>query len=236
MSTLTSSPSPAASPRSPFSAHYATSQRLIRSPRIPAYSSSATRPRTAGTATAPAPVPSPRFQQQTPVNKPQTADAGTQYTPKGLPPTARQSASDSKRKDPSQSSPMNPSTSTDQSLPQQPSEPRPEQADAPNANTVGPDGDTATNLPSRPAADKSDTDATISPSAFKRPRTEENIKIMPLQYETCNAKDLGMLISNMLMELIRLNDQIPLNGRLTRFHSRYDSYKQINPLALLVLT
>ncbi|KAF1353537.1 cyclin-domain-containing protein [Delphinella strobiligena] len=112
---------------------------------------------------------------------------------------------------------MNPSTSTDQSLNQPPPEPHPEQADAPNANTTGSDGDTATKLPSRPVAD---TDATLSPSASKRPRTEENIKVMPLQYETCNAKDLGMLISNMLMELIRLNDQIPLNGRLTRFHSR----------------
>lgn len=44
---------------------------------------------------------------------------------------------------------------------------------------------------------------------------------MPLKYETCEPKDLGVLISNMLMELIRLNDQIPLrDGRLTRFHSR----------------
>jgi hypothetical protein len=44
---------------------------------------------------------------------------------------------------------------------------------------------------------------------------------MPRQYETCNPKDLGVLIANMLMELIRLNDQIPLrDGRLTRFHSR----------------
>lgn len=44
---------------------------------------------------------------------------------------------------------------------------------------------------------------------------------MPRAYETCSAKELGLLISNMLMELIRLNDQIPLrDGKLTRFHSR----------------
>jgi hypothetical protein len=44
---------------------------------------------------------------------------------------------------------------------------------------------------------------------------------MPLKYETCNPKDLGALVANMLMELIRINDQIPLrDGRLTRFHSR----------------
>lgn len=44
---------------------------------------------------------------------------------------------------------------------------------------------------------------------------------MPRAYENSNPKDLGVLIANMLMELIRLNDQIPLrDGRLTRFHSR----------------
>lgn len=44
---------------------------------------------------------------------------------------------------------------------------------------------------------------------------------MPILYQNCNAKALGHLISNMLMELIRLNDRIPLrDGRLTRFHSR----------------
>ena len=44
---------------------------------------------------------------------------------------------------------------------------------------------------------------------------------MPLQYETCDVQDLVLLISNMLLELIRFNDEIPLrDGRLTRFHSR----------------
>ena len=44
---------------------------------------------------------------------------------------------------------------------------------------------------------------------------------MPEQYETCDVKELVLLISNMLMELIRFNDEIPLkDGRLTRFHSR----------------
>lgn len=59
-------------------------------------------------------------------------------------------------------------------------------------------------------------------AAPKRPRTGSHpAKIMPRKYETCNVKDLGLLIANMLMELIRLNDQIPLrDGRLTRFHSR----------------
>ena len=44
---------------------------------------------------------------------------------------------------------------------------------------------------------------------------------MPEHYETCDVKELVTLISNMLMELIRFNDDIPLKeGRLTRFHSR----------------
>lgn len=59
-------------------------------------------------------------------------------------------------------------------------------------------------------------------SAPKRARPEPGeSRMMPIKYETCNPKDLGVLIANMLMELIRLNDQIPLrDGRLTRFHSR----------------
>ncbi|KAI9727040.1 MAG: hypothetical protein M1834_008566 [Cirrosporium novae-zelandiae] len=46
-------------------------------------------------------------------------------------------------------------------------------------------------------------------------------KVMPRRYEICNTHDLVVLIADMLMELIHLNDDIPLrDGRLTRFHSR----------------
>lgn len=46
-------------------------------------------------------------------------------------------------------------------------------------------------------------------------------RIMPIRYETCNTRDLVILIASMLMELIRYNDAIPLrDGQLTRFHSR----------------
>ncbi|KAL9102473.1 MAG: hypothetical protein Q9163_002373 [Psora crenata] len=56
----------------------------------------------------------------------------------------------------------------------------------------------------------------------KRSRTAKpTVKTMPAKYETCDTKDLVVLISNMLLELIRHNDDIPLQeGRLTRFHSR----------------
>jgi Cyclin len=47
------------------------------------------------------------------------------------------------------------------------------------------------------------------------------VKLMPMQYEHCDPKDLAILISSMLMELIRYNDALPLrDGHLTRFHSR----------------
>ena len=79
----------------------------------------------------------------------------------------------------------------------------------------------------RPAveSDLIPTDASIvlpaSPAKRARPQ-EPNVKVMPLQYETCDVKDLGVLISDMLMELVRLNDGYPLrDGTLTRFHSRY---------------
>ncbi|KAI5240848.1 cyclin-domain-containing protein [Aureobasidium subglaciale] len=153
------------------------------------------------------PTSSPALQSlshaRTPISKPMTADAGTQYTPEGFPPTANRVAGNKRRG----SSPPPPSMT-----------PRPE-----------------TDLPERPGhADTPDMSApgvvAESPSLTKKPRTQPatqpiaqldpNIKIMPLKYETCNPKDLGYLISNMLMELIRLNDKLPLNGRLTRFHSR----------------
>lgn len=58
--------------------------------------------------------------------------------------------------------------------------------------------------------------------AAKRHRSENpTIKIVPSQYENCDSRNLVILISSMLMELIRHNDTIPLHdGRLTRFHSR----------------
>jgi hypothetical protein len=60
------------------------------------------------------------------------------------------------------------------------------------------------------------------PPSPKRSRADgQGIKYMPKEYKYCDVKDLGLLISDMLLELIRLNDRIPLqDGILTRFHSR----------------
>jgi hypothetical protein len=69
---------------------------------------------------------------------------------------------------------------------------------------------------------ESSTVLQVPASPAKRARPQEpDVKVMPLQYETCDVKDLGVLISDMLMELVRLNDGYPLrDGTLTRFHSR----------------
>ncbi|USP80597.1 uncharacterized protein yc1106_07871 [Curvularia clavata] len=58
----------------------------------------------------------------------------------------------------------------------------------------------------------------VPASPAKRARAEEpSLKIMPIRYELCDVKDLGVLISDMLMELVRLNDGYPLrDGTLTR--------------------
>lgn len=73
--------------------------------------------------------------------------------------------------------------------------------------------------------DGADTAPQEQASPAKRARPQEpNVKVMPLKYEWCDVKDLGVLISDMLMELVRLNDGFPLrDGQLTRFHSRYNS-------------
>ncbi|KKK26772.1 hypothetical protein ARAM_000387 [Aspergillus rambellii] len=59
-----------------------------------------------------------------------------------------------------------------------------------------------------------------SQSKRLRPAKPE-VKNLPTRYELVDTRDLVVLISSMLMELIRFNDKIPLHqGRLTRFHSR----------------
>lgn len=67
---------------------------------------------------------------------------------------------------------------------------------------------------------QSEKNAGPSPAKRLRPAKTE-ARSMPLQYEKCDTRDLVILISNMLLELIRHNDDMPLQeGRLTRFHSR----------------
>lgn len=62
----------------------------------------------------------------------------------------------------------------------------------------------------------------VEASQSKRLRPSKSAtKVLPAQYENADPRDLVVLISSMLLELIRFNDKIPLHqGRLTRFHSR----------------
>jgi Cyclin len=63
-------------------------------------------------------------------------------------------------------------------------------------------------------------DSDDTPTKKARPEATE-VRTVPQQYELCDTRDLVILISSMLMELIRYNDAIPLkDGHLTRFHSR----------------
>lgn len=55
----------------------------------------------------------------------------------------------------------------------------------------------------------------------KRPRSDQEPKVLPLKYEFCAVEDMVILIANMIQELIQTNDRLPLrSGVLTRFHSR----------------
>ena len=65
------------------------------------------------------------------------------------------------------------------------------------------------------------SDGEESPTSKRQRQATPAVKLMPMQYENSNPRDLVVLISSMLMELIRYNDAIPLrDGHLTRFHSR----------------
>lgn len=71
-----------------------------------------------------------------------------------------------------------------------------------------------------PAGEAGTSDVEASQSKRLRSSRSET-KTLPAQYEEADTRDLVVLISSMLMELIRFNDKIPLHqGRLTRFHSR----------------
>ncbi|EME47244.1 hypothetical protein DOTSEDRAFT_69255 [Dothistroma septosporum NZE10] len=165
-------------------------------------------------------------------------DASTQYSPDGFPPTAGRnvaiaagkgrppgrSASSSARKrkeaqsssDESSPEPMS-GTKTHRSAARPPAPAEPQLRSDPDRVLISTNA-TAASSSSEPQEARSTHGHSAAP---KKARPEGTVKQMPSEYETCSSKDLGVLISNMLMELIRINDQIPLrDGRLTRFHSR----------------
>lgn len=81
--------------------------------------------------------------------------------------------------------------------------------------------------PESPAIKRTSGDARLQPgeskSPSKRARAESPIdKELPAQYDQCDTTDLVVMLSQMMDDLVRLNDPNQLkNTRLTRFHSRY---------------
>lgn len=148
------------------------------------------------------PHPLKRPLSLSPATKP-TIDAGTQYSPPAQPmPSAV---------DPPRSSGKRRAT---------PSPPRPPPEPALEPQMVSNRPATASSVTLAQASSSSSQGSSRSSPKRARP-PKPAVKYMPVQYETCDVKDLVLLISNMLLELIRFNDEIPLkDGRLTRFHSR----------------
>lgn len=198
--------------------------------------SGASRPRPSCTTSAPSPPVS--FTRSPQSRKREYRNASTQYSPTGFPPTYRP---------PRQPEPLEPEASTAPAttaasapeaaqkdsaeppprvVPQPAEQSRPPARNANEENATEHAGQTVKQNSQTNARDedaKADADVSrdlMSPAKRARPH-DPAVKVMPLKYETCNVKDLGMLISEMLMDLVRLNDQVPLvDGQLTRFHSR----------------
>lgn len=139
-----------------------------------------------------------------------TVDAGTQYSPPAVPMPDPPRKAGKRRATPSP--PRQPLPPPEPTLEPQPLSKRAAEASA-DPQIASASSNTLPNSSSSSSSQGS------SPKRARHPRP--TIKLMPLQYETCDVKDLVLLISNMLLELIKFNDEIPLkDGRLTRFHSR----------------
>ncbi|KAF1938176.1 cyclin-domain-containing protein [Clathrospora elynae] len=245
---LTSSPTISAPP-SPNTTFHTPSHRPYHASRHTSASSSAHSPRFAVSSAAAAvrrydapPTPKAVFSVPSPVptvasspqgRKRSYADAATQYTPPALPPTYRPQSQPAPNntdngKDQAHSAPLTvPAIAPTQRggasatpVITEPSEPqaRVDPLPATPAQDTQPPSRRTPQEKSRSAAKPE----VVPTSPAKRARhAEPDVKVMPLQYETCDVKDLGVLVSDMLMELVRLNDGYPLqDGTLTRFHSR----------------
>ncbi|KAK8220662.1 cyclin-domain-containing protein [Phyllosticta capitalensis] len=152
---------------------------------------------------------SPSTATRSPVLKRQTADAATQYTPPERTTPGKRTSSASI--DPSQ---VRARTKRRETIPSG------ETTTTATATAIL--HDSQLQEPRATPQKHEEPEARRDPSPSSKQGSEQDAaKVMPLRYETCNVKDLGVLISDMLMELVRLNDGLPLqDGHLTRFHSR----------------
>lgn len=251
---LTSSPTISAPP-SPSAAFHAPA-RSYHAARRTSTSSSAHSPRFALTAasrrfdvtsststTKPIPIPSPAvaFAHSPQTRKRSYVDAGTQYTPPGLPPTyhppthstantasndvsgtaslAAAPAPDASREETSAAPVTTEPPEPDVRVDPQPHAPA-QNAQPPSPRRSKESSRSVVEQDAVPQAESAVLQVPSSPAKRARPQ-DANVRVMPFLYETCDVKDLGVLISDMLMELVRINDEQPLrDGTLTRFHSR----------------
>lgn len=89
------------------------------------------------------------------------------------------------------------------------------------ANQLAAASNHATTTPSNESTKEERRESSTPSSAKKMKQEETNSKLLPQDYSACAPRDLVLLISSMLMDLIQYNDTIPLrDGHLTRFHSR----------------
>ncbi|PPJ50957.1 hypothetical protein CBER1_06521 [Cercospora berteroae] len=242
MSTLTSSPSH--SPRNPFHhpsprASYTGPASSARSPAAAtrhsprAFSTHSPRRTHAQSSAAPQQpdkhIPS---NSSSPVTAVTYVNTGTQYSPDGLPPTAGAKLAVAVGKPPGSEVGTRSGRKRKETLTSPDSSPEP--MSGVSASSGAPHGTQRMPEEPDPRSDPAGNTGGSSPAlqearsthghsaAPKRSKAEPgSVKAMPVRYEKASTKELGVLVSNMLMELIRINDQIPLrDGRLTRFHSR----------------
>jgi hypothetical protein len=238
-----SSPSPTLSPKPAFSHDRSSFASLRRSSSHRSYrlspsssqvfhshvSSPATSIHTTTTQHTPTSAPKRRavddgqsFQRATSV------DASTQYTPPDYPPTASQSISST----PSVQQPTIATTSTKgaeneleiKDATGRTGSPSPTPPEPTLRRDPQPQTPTGISSNSTSVRNASDTHSDVM-APVKRARGESSAKAMPLEYMQCDVRDLGIVIADMLMELIRINDPLPVrNEQLTRYHSRYVSH------------
>lgn len=144
-------------------------------------------------------------------------DSGTQYSPPSMPMDPPNATGKPKGASPSPTL-SNPPPEP----PLEPQKPEPQKPETRASRAHFASSSQARTASSTTLAKTSSSSSSSHGSSPKRARSSKTaVKTMPARYETCDTSDLVVLISNMLMELIRFNDEIPLrDGRLTRFHSR----------------
>ena len=213
MTTTLTTPSPTLSPQPSFraAARPLTTTLQLRRPLSPAVIAAAQSAAPGATSLSTSLI---ELTVPASASSPHQVDVGTQYSPPGYPPTAPWPTSSTEQPSPPtarrahRDRPMN-----KRREPEEVKEPpKPSLRLDPSSLSPGPAVSPA--LP----ADSSAAGASQS----KRPRPNAPMaKELPHTYADCDVADLGVLIADMLMDLVDINDKIPLvNGSLTRFHSR----------------